>query len=263
MKIVVITGSTRGIGYGMAEEFLKRDCAVIINGRSQESVDTAIAKLSEKYPAERMSGFACDVTDYERVQALWDAAIEAFSKVDYWINNAGIDLDNINFPEITVDDYTRCVNINLLGMMHGSHVAVNGMIKQGHGQLFNMEGFGSGGRQRNGFTSYGSTKYALRYFTQSLQKEVADKAVLVNTLSPGMVITDMLMGGYQTDEDREKAKKIFNILADKVETVTPYLVEEMLANTKDGAAIAWLSTPKIIWRFMTASFNKRDLFAEE
>jgi len=262
MKVIVITGSTRGIGYGMAEEFLKRDCAVIINGRSQQSVDNAVEKLSTSYSADCILGFACDVSNYEQLQAMWDAAIERFSKVDYWINNAGIDLDNDIFPDLSVEDYTRCVNINLLGMMHGSHIAVNGMIKQGHGQLFNMEGFGSGGRQRNGFTPYGSTKYALRYFTQSLQKEVADKPVLVCTLSPGMVVTEMLMGGYKTDEEIQRAQKIFNILADKVETVTPYLVDKMLANTKDGAAIAWLTTPKIIWRFMTASFNKRNLFED-
>lgn len=263
MKVAVITGSTRGIGFGLAEEFLKRDCAVVINGRSQAGVDKALAQLGTTYSPERMLGFACDVSDYEQVQAMWSATIDKFSTVDFWINNAGIDIESRMFGDIAPEDYQRVVNINLIGVMNCSQVALNGMTAQQHGQIFNMEGFGSEGRKREGLTSYGTTKYALRYFTQSLQKEAKDSPVLVGTISPGMVVTELLMGGYSSDEAREKAKKIFNILADKVETVTPYLVEKMLANTKDGAAIAWLTTPKIIYRFMTANFKKRDLFTEE
>jgi hypothetical protein len=64
------------------------------------------------------------------------------------------------------------------------------------------------------------------------------------------------------DRDAEKwqrQKRIFNILADRVETVTPYLVDGMLKNTKHGAKIAWLTTPKIAFRFLTAPFVKRDI----
>ncbi len=262
-NVIMITGSTRGIGYGLAEEFLKRNCAVVINGRSQDSVDKAVSTLSERYSADAILGCACDVSNYEQVQAMWDATVARFSKVDYWVNNAGIDHNNVMFWELSPEDYQQVVDINLYGIMHASHIAIKGMTAQGHGQIFNMEGFGSGGRKRGGLTTYGTTKYALRYFTQSLQKEAKDKPVLIGTLSPGMVVTDLLMGGYTSEEEKERAKKFFNILADKVETVTPYLVEEMLANTKDGTSIAWLTTPKIIWRFLTSRFIKRDLFADE
>lgn len=263
MQVIVITGSTRGIGYGLAHEFLKRGCAVVINGRSQESVDKAVVTLTEKHDASRILGYPCDVSDYEQLQGLWDAAVAKFSKVDYWVNNAGIDNQDTLFWNTPHTEYERIVQVNLLAVMHASHVAFKGMNTQGHGQIFNMEGFGSAGRKRNGYTSYGTTKYALRYFTQSLAQEAEDTPVFVGTISPGMVVTELLMGGYSSDEAREKAKKIFNILADKVETVTPFLVEQMLANAKNDAAIAWLTTPKIIWRFMTSAFNKRDLFAEE
>ena len=261
--IAVVTGSTRGIGYGLAEEFLKRNCAVVINGRSQESVDRAVSQLTETYDAQLILAVVCDVSQYAPVETLWNQTVDRFGKVDYWVNNAGINLDDSIFWELPNEEYERITNINLLGVMHGSHVAIKGMIAQKHGQIFNMKGFGSDGRKRSGYTAYGTTKYALQYFTESLQKEAADHPVLVSTISPGIVITDLLLGNYSTDEELENAKRIFNILGDQVETVTPYLVEQMLTNTKDGAKIEWLTTRKIITRFMTARFNKRDLFAEE
>ena len=262
MSVVVITGSTRGIGYGMAQEFLKRGWSVFLNGRSQSSVDDAIKALGDD--PKRVGGAAADMSNYEQVQALWDAAVKQFGKVDYWVNNAGISIENLAFWEIPPTEYKNILEINLLGMMNGSHVAFNGMLKQGSGQIFNMEGFGSDGRKRFGATSYGTMKYGLRYFTQALAFEAKDKAVKVSTISPGMVVTDLLVGNYDKNSaEWQRAKKIFNILADKVETVSPFLVEKMIANTKNGAAIEWLTTPKIAWRFMTASFIKRDVFGED
>jgi NAD(P)-dependent dehydrogenase (short-subunit alcohol dehydrogenase family) len=261
MITVVVTGSTRGIGFGMAGEFLKRGCNVVVSGRSQAAVDHALSQLNG---GDRVLGVPCEISDEAQVQALWDRSAAHFGRVDFWINNAGIDIPRKRYDEIPFDEVRRIVQINLLGMMHASHVAVRGMLAQGSGQLFNMEGFGSEGRKQFGMTSYGTTKYGLRYFTQSLQAELKDTPVLVGTLSPGIVITDLLMDDYKDRpaEELARAKRIFNILADKVETVAPYLVEKTLANTRQNAAIAWLTTPKIIGRFMTSPLKKRDLFAE-
>ena len=63
-------------------------------------------------------------------------------------------------------------------------------------------------------------------------------------------------------EGFERTKGIFNILGDKVETVTPWLVDKVLSNDKSGARFEWLTTMGVTWRFMTAGFNKRDLFAD-
>jgi hypothetical protein len=79
-----------------------------------------------------------------------------------------------------------------------------------------------------------------------------------------MVMTDFILKQYEDrdPEEWERAKWIFNILADKVETVTPYLAEQVLKNRQNGARINWLTRGKMIWRFMTASMTKRDLFKE-
>ncbi|MBZ0308797.1 MAG: SDR family oxidoreductase [Anaerolineae bacterium] len=262
MKSIVITGSTRGIGLGLAHEFLVRGCAVTVSGRSQASVDKAVATLSAKHGDDRLLGQPCDVGQFDQVQALWDAAQTRFGKVDIWINNAG--LGNVMLPlwELPAERLQAIVDTNLTGMMYACKVAITGMIEQGYGQIYNMEGHGSNGSIRNGLTPYGTTKYAVRYLTKALLKETANTPVQIGFLSPGIVITDLLNDGYANrgPEETARTQRIFNILGDRVETVTPYLVEKVLANEKAGTLIEWLTYPKIISRFLLARFRKRDLF---
>nr|WP_158535013.1 SDR family NAD(P)-dependent oxidoreductase [Acaryochloris thomasi] len=78
MKNIVITGSSRGIGYGLADAFLSRGCRVMVSGRSQKRIDRAVTSLSAKYGEERVSGCRCDVSNAEQVQCLWNEAIQAW-----------------------------------------------------------------------------------------------------------------------------------------------------------------------------------------
>jgi short-subunit dehydrogenase len=261
MKTLVITGSTRGIGYGMADIALKRGCQVVINGRSQSSVDNALTKLKQANPNTKVIGVAGEVGNYQAMQALWDTAKAQFGTVDIWINNAGIDISRENYWEIPFAEIVSIFQTNLMGIMTTSHIVLRGMLEQGQGTLYNMEGLGSDGGFGNGMASYGTTKYALRYFTKALQRDLKDKPVIAGTMSPGVVITDLLMEDYKDKpKELERVKRIFNIIADTVETVSPYLIDHALANSSKKPAIAWLTTPKIAWRFMTSPFNKRNLF---
>jgi NAD(P)-dependent dehydrogenase (short-subunit alcohol dehydrogenase family) len=152
------------------------------------------------------------------------------------------------------------MDINVKGMIFGSRVAINGMLKQGFGQVYNMEGFGRDGRTMRGMTPYGSTKALVAYLTRSLAKECKGSCVSMSALSPGMVVTDLLMGDIDTSGPGfEKTKRIFNILADRVETVTPWMVERILKKPRNGGGIRWLTTPKIIYRFLSSPFFKRDI----
>jgi NAD(P)-dependent dehydrogenase (short-subunit alcohol dehydrogenase family) len=239
MKIVVITGSTRGIGYGLADAFLGYGCAVTISGRTKTSLGGALSRLSTNHEADRILGQPCDVTRIEQVQALWDAAVNHFGKIDIWINN------------------------NLLGAMYGSQVALRGMLDQGFGGLYNMEGLGSDGRRVEGMTLYSTTKYGLHYLTDALVAETRGTPVLVGALSPGMVITEMLTREeVRSEEDWDTTKRIFNVLADRVEDVAPWLARQVLDNDRTGVRIKWLTRSKIVTRFLTAPFRKRDLFGE-
>ena len=257
---IVITGSTKGIGYGMAREFLRRGHNVVISSRGQQAVDAAVKKLAAEFPAEKVHGQPCDVGNYDQVQMLWDAGAKAFQTIDIWINNAGRDGIQELLHEIPPDDYSLTVTTNLTGLLHCNRVAIAGMRNQGSGKIFNMEGFGSDGSTMPRYAVYGATKYAVKYLTKVLVKECKDSPVHMCYLSPGMVVTDMLISpDAQQDPDWERKRKIYNILADTTDTVCPWLVDGILKTTKNGDAVRWLTTPKVIGRFLMSRFRKRDI----
>ena len=261
MKNVVITGGTRGIGRGLAAEFLKRACNVAITGRNQDAVDTALTTLGQTPSRARRLGFVAELSDFNSLQAVWDGAKQGFGSVDVWINNAGMSLPNKPLHEQDAEDLKSIVETNLTGMLYANKIAIAGMRELGAGQVWNMEGFGSDGRTQIGIASYGATKRAVNYLNKTLKKEVEGSGVQVCALSPGIVVTDLLIGDYdRASKEWERAKKIFNILGDKVETVTPFLADGILNSNRNGARVAWLTTGKALKRFMTAGFNKRDLF---
>jgi NAD(P)-dependent dehydrogenase (short-subunit alcohol dehydrogenase family) len=236
----------------------------MVSGRARESVDEVVGELAQLHGDARVSGQPCDVTVFAQVQALWDAAASRFGRVDIWINNAGITQPQMDFWAHAPGPIEAVVDTNLVGTMYGCKVALQGMMDQGAGAVYNMEGLGSDGRWIEGLTLYATTKYALRYLDQSLAKEVEGSGLIVGAIAPGMLITDLITDQYkERPEDWEDAKRIFNILADRVETVVPWIVEQVLANDKNGARIAWLSRSKIMGRFLTARFRQRDLFASE
>lgn len=243
-KTVVVTGGTRGIGAGLVREFVKLGCHTVFCGRSEVTIPGAL-------------GVVADVTKRADVQRLWDAAGDG--GVDIWINNAGMSPSRRTFWELPPSDIDATIDLNLRALAHTSAVVLTGMMRQGRGALWNMEGFGSNGMTRPGLTTYGLTKRAVTYLTDSLAKEVKATPVTVHHLSPGMVVTDLLTHDY-TAEELAEAKKIFNILADRVETVTPWLAAKVLAGASNGGRVAWLTRRKAMWRFMTA-FRKRDVFA--
>jgi NAD(P)-dependent dehydrogenase (short-subunit alcohol dehydrogenase family) len=154
------------------------------------------------------------------------------------------------------------VETNLLGAMYGAAVALEGMRAQGRGHIYILEGLGSDGRKIAGLALYGTTKAALTYLTDALIEETKGTPVRVGAIRPGMVLTDLVMRQFEEcPEDLERAKPTFNILADRVETVAPWLAERILANERHGARIAWLNGWKVMGRFLKAPFVKRDLFS--
>jgi len=209
-------------------------------------------------------GLKCDVTDYEQVQELWDQTVSYFGQVDIWVNNAGISAPRKNFWDLDSEQIQAVVSTNLTGVMFGSSVALRGMLAQGSGGIYQVMGLGSDGRKIDRLAVYGTTKSALRYFTEALVDETRDTPVIVASLSPGMVVTDMLSDdALNNPQEWESTKRVFNILADRVETVTPWLADRILSNTEHGAHIRWLTPGKVIKRFVLSPFRKRDLFTSD
>lgn len=261
MKSIVITGSTRGIGLGLADSFLALGCSVTISSRSSEKVESTVRALRSKYGDERIFAFPCDVTDCHQVQGLWDAVKSHFGKVDIWINNAGVAHAETKIWDYSPDKVRDVISTNIIGAWHGSLVVLKGMLEQGYGAIYNMEGLGSDGRVINGMALYGASKSALSYLTKSMAKETKGTKILVGGLRPGMVATRLITEQYEGHpEEWERVKGVFNILSDRVETVTPWLARKILSNTKNGVTISWLTRAKLAQRFLTAPFNKRKVF---
>ncbi len=260
MKSIVITGSTRGIGFGLAKAFLDRDCVVTISGSNQENLDRAFEELNQIYESDRVKGVLCDVRDSDQIANLWEAAQTTYGKVDVWINNAGVSNTQGKVWRLPAEEVKRVVEINLVGSVFGSQVAVRGMLEQGFGALYNMEGMGSDGRKHDGLAMYGMTKYGLKYFTDALVEETKGTGLIVGALRPGMVVTDLITKQYQDrPEDWKRDKRIFNILAERVEVVAPWLAEQILANEKSGVRISYTSKVKLFGRFLMAPISKRDV----
>lgn len=258
MKSVVITGSSRGIGLAMATEFLQAGCNVTLSGKNPAHLEKAVRSLAAY--EKRILACLCDVTVPADVQGLWDESARRWGTVDIWINNAGIAQDQQPVWEIDPDQARAIVETNISGLIHGSRVAFLGMRAQGHGQIFNMEGWGSDGSHMNGLNLYGMTKRAVRYVSHGLRDEAKGSGVLVGTLSPGMMATDFILEPMRRNPEAARSRlRIINIIADKPETVARFLVPRMLANKKQGAHIQWLTKAKAMWRFMTAGIVKREI----
>jgi len=261
-RTVVVTGGTRGIGRGLARVLLANGARVFITGTTPASTEAGLAALGGA--GANLAGTACDIADRAQVQAVWDRAIETFGQVDIWINNAAISMARAPLWEIPVEEVQHIVTTNLVGISNGDAVAIKGMLAQGHGMVWNMEGFGSDGQIQKGMAPYGSTKYALHYVTKTTVKDLEGTPVGIGFMSPGIVATDMLVHDYDGQpEEWERVKKFFNILGDTVEDVTQHLGTEVLKPHKNGDRIEWLTKPKAFRKFATAPFRKRDIFGDQ
>jgi NAD(P)-dependent dehydrogenase (short-subunit alcohol dehydrogenase family) len=163
--------------------------------------------------------------------------------------------------ERPAEEVQMVIATNLVGTILGAGVALRGMRAQGHGAIYNMEGMGSDGRKHAGLSLYGMTKYAVHYFTEALALEAKDTAIIVGGLRPGMVATNMLRDRYRDrPEDWERAKKVFNVLAERVESVTPWLAQRILTNERSGVILSFSSPWKLLWKFIRSPFVKEQVF---
>jgi NAD(P)-dependent dehydrogenase (short-subunit alcohol dehydrogenase family) len=188
-KIVVVTGSTRGYGYAIAESLLEAGATVAITGRSQEAIQHTLDSLQ---PKGSVSGFMLDVRQEEQVYSVVEQVIQKFGRIDIWINNAGysnaagmmLDMD----PEDTLELYRT----NNLGVLYCTQAILHRMLPNGQGLLVNIYGAGSFLRPASPTGLYGATKAWITSFTRSLAKEIKGSGVQLLGFSPGMLITDML-----------------------------------------------------------------------
>lgn len=256
---IVITGSTRGIGKALANKFLELGDMVIVTSRSNGAVKRAIDEFSKKYGAENVFGTACDVSDAQQVDSLVKFAIDKLGKIDIWINNAGTAGDKrLPLVELEPSQIKRVIETNIIGTLYCCRAVLKVMISQGSGHIFNMEGMGSDGRTYANSLVYATSKSAIPMIKKTLLLETKKLGVGIHDLSPGMVLTDLLL----KDNPDVKTKKVFNILAEKPETVAQSLVPKIRKIKGTGKSVNYLTKSGVFLRFLTARKAKNKFFDE-
>ncbi|WP_100369696.1 SDR family oxidoreductase [Yoonia maricola] len=184
-KTVLITGASRGIGAAAAYSFAKAGANVALVARSTDDIAEIAGNIGDKALA-----IPCDVSRYSDVASAVSATAQTFGGLDVLINNAGV-VDPIGHLQDTDPEaWSRTIDINLKGVMHGMHTVMPGMIAQGHGTIINISS-GAAHGPVEGWTAYCSSKAAVYMLTRAADKEARDKGLRIMGLSPGTVATQM------------------------------------------------------------------------
>ncbi len=187
-KVAVITGASRGLGLAIARVYAREGASLILAARSQAAIDPVVAELSSGgHPA---AGMACDVADFDQVEALARLAIERFGRIDIWVNNAGVSAPYGPTPWIEPAAFIRTCQTNILGTYNGSMAALKRFQEQRSGKLINLLGAGTD-RPAVNQNAYGSSKAWIRWFSTGLAKEITGSGIEVMMLQPGLMATDM------------------------------------------------------------------------
>eukprot|EP00877_Chromochloris_zofingiensis_P003905 jgi/Chrzof1/13515/Cz08g00200.t1_NYC1[v5.2] len=249
---IVITGGTKGLGKALTREFLQQGDSVVITGRTQESITKAVSDLSSEVECGiNVTGVICDVGNSEDVAKLAEQAQQLLGNIDVWICNAGCSGSFRPFLDASDATISQVVHTNLLGAMLCSREAARVMMHQPlGGHIFFMDGAGSDGFATPQYAAYGATKAALPQLASTLGVELQDTPVGVHVLSPGMMLTDLLLEGATVPN-----KQVFNILCEHPETVAAFLVPRVktaVARGLRGTYTKYLTPASALHRFMTA-----------
>ncbi|MGE0267186.1 MAG: 3-oxoacyl-[acyl-carrier-protein] reductase [Candidatus Omnitrophota bacterium] len=186
-KVVMVTGSTRGIGKEIARSFAFEGAVVIILGRDAELARTVCAEIVKE--GLQADSFACDVTNLANVNEIVNKILDKYRGIDILVNNAGITKDNL-LLRMSESDWDDVMNINLRGVFNCTKVITKIMLKAKKGRIINISSI-IGMIGNTGQANYAASKAGMIGFTKSVAKEFASRGITVNSVAPGYIETDM------------------------------------------------------------------------
>lgn len=269
-RVAIVTGGTQGLGFGYVRELQRRGVRVVLTGRTAAGMSAAVERLVVEFPdaAERLAGCVCEIADLDSVQSVWDFGVERFGSIDIWLNNAGFARTGVAFLDTSAEEIESMVSANVVGSMNAAQVAIAGFRRQGSvGKLYlTLGGGGATGRVVPGMSVYSTTKRAVKYFADTLVKErkEAGDGILIGTISPGVNVTEGLLREMQRvpESRRALAMKQLNFVGEHVETTTPWIVDRVLSDTRQGNNITWLTTGRMLGRGLSTLLGqKRDVIS--
>jgi len=201
-KVVVVTGSTRGIGREIAQAFAREGAVAVILGRNAASAAEVRDELVRK--GLKAESFGCDVTNPENVLEIVNKILDKYKSIDILVNNAGITKDNL-LLRMSESDWDEVMNINLKGVFNCTkiiaRVMLKGAAKGASGKIINISSI-IGIMGNAGQANYAASKAGIIGFTKAVARELASRGITVNAVAPGYIQTDMTA---QLKEDTRNA----------------------------------------------------------
>ena len=188
-RAAIVTGGSRGIGRAVCVALAKQGCNVVVNycHGAEPAEQTAALCRAEGVQAVTVQA---DVSTAEGCKALFDAAAEAFGRVDVLVSNAGIAQQKL-FTDITPEEWQRMLDVNLSGAFHLCQLALPGMIRRKQGRILTVSSmWGQTGGSCE--VHYSAAKAGLIGLTKALAKEEGPSGITVNCVAPGVIDTDMM-----------------------------------------------------------------------
>jgi 3-oxoacyl-[acyl-carrier protein] reductase len=190
-RTCLVTGSSKGIGRGIAEELGNQGANVVVNYRSSEDAAYDVKERIDEGPGDALVAQA-DVSNLEEVEAMCESVRATYGSVDVLVNNAGITVDK-KFENMTREDWDRVIDVNLGGVYNCTKACFEDVRNAEEGRLINISSVV--GQQGNyGQANYATTKSGLFGFTRTIALELAHEGSTANCVAPGFVKTDMLAG---------------------------------------------------------------------
>lgn len=199
-RIVLITGATSGIGEACARKFAQGGYNLIITGRNNEKLQALKSEL-EKEDGAKVLTLNFDVRDAKAAQAAVDSLPAEWQKIDILINNAGLALGLEKEYLGNPDDWNAMIDTNIKGLLTMTRLIVPGMVERNEGHVINI-GSVAGDAAYAGGNVYCATKSAVKAITDGLRIDVAESAVRVTNIKPGLVETHFSVTRFHGDQQR-------------------------------------------------------------
>lgn len=196
-KVVLITGASSGIGEGTAVLLATKGAHLALVGRNEQNLKNVAAKCTPTHGAPEPLQIIADVTNDADAKLVIDTTIEKFQKLDVLINSAGI-IKKGSIETGTLEDYDTVMNVNVRSIFHLTQLAVPHLIAT-KGNIVNVSSV-NGIRSFPGVLAYNMSKSAVDQFTNCVALELADRGVRVNSVNPGVIVTDIHRRGGMDDK---------------------------------------------------------------
>jgi len=205
-KVIVITGSSSGLGEAAARHLAQQGAVVVLGARRQERIES-LADDIKKDGGEALA-VATDVSKVDQVKALVDTAVQTYGRIDVLINNAGV-MPVSPLDRYKIDEWDQMIDINIKGVLYGIAAALPHMQEQKSGHIINLSSV-AGHKVWNGSAVYSATKTAVRALTEGLRQEVKPYNIRTTIISPGSLSTEL----HNTISEPDIAEGIQNIIKD-------------------------------------------------